>query len=651
MMKEREPGNSGWEGWKSVVLLFVLLHLFNPFQGPVQEIVTGQKEGLKIAERIGGDVEKVATESQKKPDYFGGLSEEERKDIIAGIKWETNHDFERLGDARAIKGGSIRLNQVSYPATLRTVGKNANTTMNTMIQAMAYESLLNLSVYPFYFYPALANKWSVADDKVTFYFSIDPDAKWSDGKPVIAQDVVATWDLMTDKGIEDPFNNTFWAKYERPIALNNQVVMVKAKDKTWRSFITMASSFFVMPAHVIGEIEGKDYLKRFNNRLMVGSGPYALHEVDQPNRLIFRRRPDYWAVKKEQNIGQNNFDRIEFYFTTDEELAFEKFKAGDFDFVMINEARKWVMEMDFDRVKNGWIQKRKVFNLKPKGTQGFSFNLRDKPFNDINIRKAFAYLWPRDELMEKLMYNEYDFIDSFFEASPAKGENNPIVRFDPQKAVEYLHKSGWTERDNQGYLVKDGENININLSYVGKGVEKFFTLYQEELKRVGIGLSLREVTWATQIQDVGERNFNMTYGAYTGSAFPMPENLFHTRYADQKNSANRWGYKNPKVDELTERYEAEYDPEKRTALLKQIDEIVTNEYLMAFAWYAPAERIAYWNKFDYPFHVLGKTGDYRAIVSLWWHDPKKEEALKNAMKTGSTLPVGEFEVKPWQNLK
>jgi ABC-type oligopeptide transport system substrate-binding subunit len=253
--------------------------------------------------------------------------------------------------------------------------------------------------------------------------------------------------------------------------------------------------------------------------------------------------------------------------------------------------------------------------------------------------------------MEKLMYNEYDFIDSFFEASPAKGENNPIVRFDPQKAVEYLHKSGWTERDNQGYLVKDGENININLSYVGKGVEKFFTLYQEELKRVGIGLSLREVTWATQIQDVGERNFNMTYGAYTGSAFPMPENLFHTRYADQKNSANRWGYKNPKVDELTERYEAEYDPEKRTALLKQIDEIVTNEYLMAFAWYAPAERIAYWNKFDYPFHVLGKTGDYRAIVSLWWHDPKKEEALKNAMKTGSTLPVGEFEVKPWQNLK
>jgi microcin C transport system substrate-binding protein len=636
-MTQQRP--SGWEGWKSIILLVILLHFLNPFKGSMEKVVSTQEE-------IKGDIKTVAqVQTMSLKDYHGGLSEAERKEILAQIKWETNDSYTPLGSPDAKKGGKIRLCMENFPATIRTKGKNANTTMNTLCEGMVYETLLNLSTHPYYFYPALANKWSVADDKVTFYYSINENAKWADGKFVKAQDVVATWDLLTDKEIQDPFTNNFWNKFERPVALNDQVVMVKAKEKTWRNFIYFSSQLFILPSHVIGDLSGEDYLKKFNNSMIFGSGAYELKEYERPSRISFARRKNYWAQDEKQNLGMNNFDKIDFWFVEDENLIWEKFKKGDFDFTIINMARRWVNEMDFDKVKKGWIQRRKVFNLKPKGTQGFSFNIREFPFDDINVRKAFAYLWPRGLLMEKLMYNEYEYIDSFFEDSPNKGDKVPKVRFNPDMARKFLAESGWTERNNMGYLEKDGKALEVTLNYVGKGTEKFFTKYQEELKNVGIRLNLKEVTWATYIKEVGERNFQLAYGAYTGSSFPMPEYSFHSKYADQNNSGNRWGYKNKEVDKLSSAYEASYDPEERTELLQKIDNILTNDYLMAFAWYGPAERVAYWDKFSYPFHVFGKTGDWRTTVNFWWYDEAKASSLKDAVANDKMINETEEDYK------
>ena len=642
----QQQQDSGWVGWKSIVLGVILYHFLTDFfsvnTGPgYRQTAIPVTENVKVAEKTQSDVGFLASI----------LSKEKRAEILASIEWETNTNYELVGDPAAIKGGKLRMAASNFPATIRTTGKDSSDTQVAMMEALVYQPLVNMSTDPFYFYPGLATHWALSKDKMTYYFKIDGDAKWSDGKPVIAADVVASWDLYTSKDIQDPATNEVWEKFERPVILDDLTVMVKAKELDWQNFIRFASSFFVLPSHVLTQIDGKTYMKEYNWKMLPGSGPYILEEIDKPTKIVFHRRADFWGLGKRQYTGLYNFDEFEYLFVRDEELVWEKFKKGEFDFMPIYRSHRWVKETSFDKIEKGWIQKRKVYNRKPKGTQGFSFNLREWPFNDKKIREAFAHLWNRGALMEKLMFNEYIYLDSNFQNSPYMADNLPKVRYNPDKARALLAESGWGQRNSEGWLVKDGQIFELELHYVGKWSEKFYTVFQEDLKKVGIKLNLKEITWATKIKEVNERNFSLTTGAYSGSSFPNPEVLYHSKFADVKNSGNRWGVKNERIDELCELYNAEFDYQKRVTMLKEIDEILTNEFTIAFDWFAPAERLVYWNKFGMPKSVLAKTGDYRDAPSLWWYDPEKQDALNKAQESDAGLAVGETIVDHWQVLK
>lgn len=633
----QQQQDPGWVGWKSIVLGVVLLYFLKPFGAPVQQVSAPAVETAKAVEKAQKDVGFLASV----------LSKEKRAEILDSIQWETNKEYELDGDPRAQKGGKLRMAASNFPATIRTTGKDSSDTQVAMIESLVYQTLLNMSSDPFYYYPSLATHWAMSEDKMTFYFRIDSDAKWSDGKPVVAADVVASWDLYTSKDIQDPATNDVWEKFERPVILDDLTVMVKAKDLHWRNFLTFASSFFVLPSHVLSKIDGKKYMKKYNWKMLPGSGPYILDDIDKPTKISFMRRKDFWGLGKRQYTGLYNFDKFEYLFVRDQELIWEKFKKGEFDYFPIYRSHRWVKETDFDKVQKGWVQKRKVYNRKPKGTQGFSFNQRQWPFDDKKIRKAFAYLWNRGALMEKLMFNEYVYLDSHFQNSPYMTKNLPKVRYKPDTARKLLEEAGWVERNNEGWLVKEGRVFELDLNYVGKWSEKFYTVFQEDLKKVGIKLNLKEITWATKIKEVNDRNFSVTTGAYSGSSFPNPEVLYHSKFADVKNSGNRWGVKNKRIDELCEKYNQEFDFEKRVEMLREIDEILTNDFTIAFDWYAPAERLIFWNKFGMPESVLAKTGDYRDAPSLWWYDAEKAKTLQRARDNDTSLPIGGVLVDHW----
>ncbi len=638
-MKHEPPQDQGWVGWKSIVLGVVLLYFLKPFGGPVREVV--QVETAKPAQKA-----EALQEASKNASFLTAvLSDQKRKEILDSIDWESNSDFPLQGDEKAKKGGSFRMAASNFPPTIRTTGKDASDTQIAMIESIVYQTLVGLNPDPYYFYPQLASRWSMSDDKMSFFFEIDADATWSDGKPVRAEDVVATWDLYTDKDIQDPATNETWAKFNRPIALDERTVMVKAKELSWRNFMTF-SSIVVLPGYIISKLGGTEYLKKYNWKMLPGSGPYILDKLEKPRMISFKRRKDFWGWGKRQFKGLFNFDRFSYMFVKDEELVFEKFKKGEFGFMPIYRSHRWVTQLNFEKVQKGWIQKRKVFNRRPKGTQGFAFNLRKAPFNDKRVREAMGYLWNRGILMEKLMLNEYVYLDSYFQNSPYMGSSIPKIRYNPDKARELLREAGWVNRNAEGWLEKDGKIFEFQLRYVGKWVEKFYTIFQEDLKKVGIKLTLKEITWATKIKEVNERNFVLTTGAYTGSSFPNPEMTYHSKFADIKNSGNRWGFKNKRVDEICEAYNAEFDYEKRVELLQELDGILANEFLVAFDWFAPAERLVFWNRFGMPDSVIAKTGDYRDVVSMWWYDESKAEALKEAIKTEGSLPVGASDVYP-----
>jgi microcin C transport system substrate-binding protein len=573
------------------------------------------------------------------------------RELLKGLKWETNTEYKGMGSKDAKKGGTLRYVESSFPPTLRTCGKNANSTFLSMLVGLSYEAMLDLDPVTLRYTPNLAKRWAIADDKVTFFFEIDERARWSDGKPVVANDVVATWELYTDPGIEDPFSNDYYKKYEKPVAVTDRIVMIKSKLMNWRAFMS-AGFMTVLPGHIIGKLDGKQYLEEYQFKMMPGSGPYTYLSSRVNEEIILVRRKDWWQQDLERTRGLYNFDRINFIFIQDENLVKEKFKKGELDWIYVNVAREWHQEFTatmMPQIAKGWIQKRKIYTHRPIGVSGIAFNMRKPPFDDIRVRKAIAHLYNREKMMDKLFFNEYGYLDSFYPNSPYENPNNPKIRYNPDKAVELLEDAGWLQRnrDADGWLTKDGKRFELNLNYVQKSSERIMTIFQEDLKDVGIKLNLKQVTWATDIKEVGERNFEMSSRAYSGMLFPNPESSMHSKFADLPNNNNIWGLKNERIDELCEQYPLMFDLQKRIEAIREIDGIVCSLHLYALGWFSAHTRLLYWNKFGMPDFYLSKTGDHRTLVSLWWFDDEKAETLRKARENNEELPVGEEIVKWW----
>jgi microcin C transport system substrate-binding protein len=441
-----------------------------------------------------------------------------------------------------------------------------------------------------------------------------------------------------------------YGKFERPVAESKYIVSVKSQVRNWRNFMYFAASMQILPAHILRDVDGAKYVADYNFKFLPGTGAYRVDEADirKGQSVTIRRRNDYWADNVRRNVGLNNFDEIRETVVRDQNLAFEQFKKGDIDSYFVNISREWVEELNFDRVQRGLIQKRKIFNDNPSGVQGLAFNMRKEPFSDIRVRKALTLLQNRQLLIERLFFNEYVPQNSYYSGGIYENPDNPKNEYDPQAALALLAEAGWSSRDAQGRLVKNGRPLNIEIIYASQASERFLTVYQEDLGKVGIGLNLRLVTPETQFKLMMERNFDMVTTGWTGLLFPNPETSYASSLADEPNNNNISGFKDARVDELLVEYDREFDQTKRAPIIREIDGILANSYQDILGWDMPFHRIAYWNKFGHPEGYFSRVGDYRDMPTLWWIDPQKDADLRRALGDDSvSLPVGATEVRYW----
>jgi microcin C transport system substrate-binding protein len=560
-------------------------------------------------------------------------------------EWVTNPNFPLIGNPNAQKGGTIRYAIMSYPATFRVHGPESNTSLNSLMAGLVYQYLIGVHPNTLEFIPDLAEAWEIKDDNMTFLFRLNPKARWEDGKPVTPEDVVFSWELVTDPNTQDPYSaDLFTRMFEKPQIVDAQTVKFVAKTLHWRNFLFCGANLPIVPAHTF---RGKNYVKDFNWDLPNGSGPYKLASFHKGQDVVFQRRDDFWAKDEHGYQGVNNFDRIKFVIVRDQNLLFEKFKKGELDFYYVNIAREWVQETNFDKVQKGWVQKRKIYTFSPSGVQGIALNMRRPPFDDIRVRKALAYLYNRPIFMEKLFFNEYESMNSYFPGSVYENPENEKIGYDPEQAAQLLAEAGWSERNAQGILVKDGKPFTIALLYTQKSSERHLTIFQEDLKKAGIELKLTLLDWTARIKLMDERNFDMADVAWTGMIFPNVESDFHSKYADIEQTNNITGIKNPQIDEILDQYPKMFDINERIAALRKLDGLVYQEHPYILDWYGPFNRVLYWDRFGMPESYFTKIGDYDNILSLWWYDAEKDKVLQDAMKNGSALPAGETEVKYW----
>ncbi len=563
--------------------------------------------------------------------------------------WATN-EVEPIGDPRAIKGGAMLSSIPTWPDNLRMYGTRSNTYLNYLVRDLCYESLLKLDPRTLDFLPSLASHWKISDDKMTFTFRIDPRAHWSDGKPVVADDVIATYRLLADDTLVAPMSKaTIVDKMEEPVAKSKYIVEIKAKVKDWRNFISIGG-MILLPAHEIGDITGEKYLDEYNFKYTAFTGPYEVRQEDvkSDQSITITRRSDYWGASDPVNKYINNIDKIRFVIVRDRRLAFDKLCKGELDFNVVYTAKWWVDDLGpMPAVEKGHLVRQKVYTKYPQGFQGAALNMRDPPLNDLRVRLALAHLYDRTTMLDKFAYNEYVQLSSYFPGSDGENQENQLVAYDPEKAVQLLSDAGWTERGPDGILVKDGKRLSIKYHYMSPVFEKYLTVFKEACKQAGVEVNLERLDPATRWSNMQDRKFQMTSAPWGAILFPNPRTSWHSSQSEKTGSNNVTGLKSDEADRLIEAYDAEFDKDKRNELLRQLDAEIFRHHPYVLDWYAPSQRLLYWNKFGTPDTVLLKYHEWDDVFSLWWVDPEKKKLLEDAEQTGAKLEIPEAEVKPW----
>jgi len=488
-----------------------------------------------------------------------------------------------------------------------------------------------------------------------FWFRINPSARWSDGERVTSDDVVATWDLRMDETILFPSDQIKFGKFERPVAESMYIVSVKCIKPNWRNFRYFASEMLILPAHAISELDGSEYLEKFQLSVPPNSGPYALTDENIFNQesWTLTRRENFWGRELTQNKYMYNFDKIKWIVVKDNiGLEFEKFKKGEADFYEVNASRRWIEECDFESIQKGWIKKHKVYSERPTGTSGYDLNMRKWPFSDKRIRHAFGYLYDREKMNREMYYNEYEMMHSFYHGSIYENPDNPKFLFNPKKAIQLLKEAGFTQKNDEGILInKDGKELSFEIAIV-KYIDYMITPVQQMLRDYGIDMQIVFMDGNTIWKNKMDRNFTILYHSMTGGVVPNPEVWFRSTLADQKDNINFWGFKNDRVDELLDEYDLSFERNRRIDIIREIDGIVQEEHPVSFSIARTYRRFLFWDKFGYPEYMAERYyGNYYSILRMWWFDPNVEQTLDKAMANDTSLPVSELDVRYWQEYR
>ncbi|PWJ64078.1 MULTISPECIES: extracellular solute-binding protein [unclassified Fibrobacter] len=551
---------------------------------------------------------------------------------------EATGEFDPIASKDARPCGAITLWGSAMPKSFN-MWEDYNS-FSAELMGMMYEPLVSLHTTEDREVGVLADSWTVGEDGRTFTFHVDTRAKWSDGKPVTAEDIQFYYDVIMDEKNLTPIFKVGLSRFDRPEVVDPQTIKMVAKETHWGNFWE-AAGMLAFPKHVW---QGKDF-NQIRYEFPVVSGPYKIKTFREDRYVELARRADWWGFKKNWNRGKYNFQKIRYRFMNDQTKALEAFKKQDFNAYAIYTSSIWMKQTDFDAVQKGWAVKQRIYNKEPIGFQGMAINLRKSEYQDVRVRKALSLLMNREAMNEKYMYGQYFLLNSYY---PDLWENNqnpnaPQYRYNPDEARALFAEAGY-KVNAEGVLEKDGKPFKINFITSSEDL-RHLTLFQEDLKKVGVVATIEKMSQSTLRKRLDDADFDLYWVNWGAGRLRDPEASWSSETANQKGTNNLSGLQDAVVDSLINLQKTEFDLAKRNEILKALDNRLAEIVPYVLMWQCDHHRILYWNRYGMPEKVLDNFNREDAIPVYWWLDPAKSAALDKAMKENSSLPVPAYDVK------
>jgi microcin C transport system substrate-binding protein len=492
------------------------------------------------------------------------------------------------------------------------------------VTSLVLEPLIRLSLIDLSPEPALASSFSATDDRKTFTFEIDPKASFSNGDPVTAEDVIFTFEAL-----RNPENRA-----QAYASLFDRIDTCKSTSPHQISFharvpieegLALFETLYVLPKKLFSN---KRLYKDFNETF-IGSGPYLFESVDWGKSIILKRNPLYWAKEKPTNKDRYNLNQIEFQVQSDPTLSLQMLLRNEIDFLYFLSAKSWAKDTQGPLFQKGTIRKLEVRNHNPFATAGIAWNLRKPLFQGKETREALTLLFNRKRFIRDLFYDQYLLSTGIAPVTSVyhHPDNRPAP-YNPAKAQAILKKQGWV-LNTKGLLEKNGKTFSFEILTGNPPAAKFLTLYQEDLRKVGIEAKIRIVDWGTYLRLRGQGQFDaLDFSRNRNFQMNDLDTTWHSTGAPNPDSGNVTGFSNRQVDELLEKLHSPLAPEKRLQTLRALDKLIANEYPISFSWEPAYLRIAYWDKYDFRKPGYFPYSRWSQVFLNWkWNKQKAEKVL------------------------
>ncbi len=519
-----------------------------------------------------------------------------------------------------------------------------------------YESLLASSAdEPFTQYGLIAETIEVPRDRSWAVFTLRPQARWHDGKPITVDDVI--WSLETLKTRGQPFFRFYYGGVAGAEQIGPRQVKFTFSDRGNRELPLIVGQLPILPKHYW---ESRDFEKT-TLEPPLGSGPYRVTDFEPGRYVVTERVTDYWGAKLPVNVGQNNFDRIRYDYYRDDTVIRQALKAGEIDFRLENQAKAWALDYDVPAVQRGWLIKEEIRHFSPTGMQAFVYNTRRELFSDRTVREALAYAFDFEWTNRNLFFGQYARTESYFSNSelaaaglPEGRELNVLDRYRERVPIELFHRpykapstdgSGWPREnlarafallEEAGWVVRDmklvnedtGAGFSFEILLVSPAFERIVLPFVRNLKRLGIDARVRLVDQSQYINRIRSFDFDMIVSGWGASESPGNEqrSYWTSAAASSPAASNYAGVNDPVVDELVELLINAPDRKSLVARARALDRVLLFGYYVIPQWHLRMQRVLYWDKFSRP-EVTPRTG---TSIDYWWFDEAKAARLERA---------------------
>ncbi|QEY63848.1 ABC transporter substrate-binding protein [Metapseudomonas lalkuanensis] len=493
-------------------------------------------------------------------------------------------------------------------------------------------------------YGLIAKSVEYSEDRSWVVFNLREQARFHDGKPITAYDVAFSYRTLVKNG--HPQYRTSLQEVKRVDILNRHSIRFVLKRAGNPLLILRLGELPVLPQHYWKD---RDF-KATTFEPPLGSGPYRITQVQPGRSLVFERVKDWWGEKLPANRGKYNFDRVEVEFYRDSNVAFEAFKAGEFDFYIEHQAKNWANGYRFPAIARGDVIRAEIPHQIPTQTQALFMNTRRAVFGDRKVREAMGLMFDFEWTNRTLFNNAYMRAASYYPNSEFGAVGKPeghewlllsphrkelpealftqpfqvpttegrgIPRETLRRALGLLAEAGW-KLSGQRLLNDRGQPLRFEILLVNPNLERILQPYRENLASIGIDVSLRTVDRAQYKQRLDHFDYDMILMTLPQTLSPGLEQYlyFHSSQVGVKGSKNYAGVANPVADEMIDKLLGAQSRDEQLAAARALDRTLLWEHYSIPNWYINYHRLAYRNRFAFV-----TTPPYTLGLRAWWLKP------------------------------